>query len=45
MHELTFLNLTLHRSQFRYIFKMNKSSFTNARNVAVKGEIAIKQHT
>ncbi len=30
------------RSQFRYIFKMKKCSFTNARNVAVKGEITIK---
>ncbi len=29
------------RSQFIYIFKMNKCSFTHARNVAVKGEIAI----
>ncbi len=30
------------RSQFRYIFKIKKCSFTNARKVAVKGEIAIK---
>ncbi len=43
-HEITFLHLSLsqHRSQFIYIFKIKKFSFTNARNVAVKGEIAIK---
>ncbi len=30
------------KSQFGYIFKMKTCSFTNARNVDVKGEIAIK---
>ncbi len=31
-------------SQFRYIFKMEKCSFTNARNMFFEGKIAIKKY-
>ncbi len=42
MHELQFCHLTLRGLNLDTFFKMKKCSFTNARNVEVKGKIAIK---